>query len=183
MQAKLQSIQTQKFRMIASAVCLGLIGLAGAVMGGRAHAATVTPSFSGFGADTRQMVRDGDFDGDGRTDSLYMVTEPETGRVAVHIRFNDASGARDVRVTSLEVAPGARPEVQVVHAGHFAPDCGDYASDCGTGVDTTHDGLILSMNSANVLVYWQNGRFEQDFVRSDEALMAQAFASLYASNP
>ncbi len=149
-----------------------------------AHASTLTPDFSMLHASNQTLARDGDFDGDGRRDDLYLSTEADTGRVAVYVRLNTADGARDIRVTSLDADVDSPLDLHVVHAGTYAADCGNFASDCGAGVKADHDSLILGLDSgSSVLMHWQNDHFETDFVRNDEAQMARALSAMYAVNP
>ncbi|MGZ3305967.1 MAG: hypothetical protein ACXU8U_08915 [Asticcacaulis sp.] len=153
------------------------------------HAATMTPDLHRLMA-TPQALRGGDFDGDGRADSLYLVNEPDTGRIAVHIRLDRASGAQDFRVTSLDTAANETPDLRIVSAGAYAADCGTSARDCGASpVRAAHDAVMLGADGgATVLLYWSNGRFEQDFVKADaiageNGILAHAVAALYAVNP
>jgi hypothetical protein len=160
-------------RMIA-AVCVL------AVAAGSASAATFTPDLNPLHAAHETQLRDGDFDGNGQIDDLYLVAE-ESGRVAVHVRLN---GTRELRLTSLDVPANTAPNLQVVAPGAFDSDCGDYASDCAGAIVTRHDSLLLSLDGgASVLVHWQDGRFEQDFVRQDDATAVRALAGLLAFNP
>jgi hypothetical protein len=169
-------------------IVLGVI-LTSMVVGGvaitkLAHASTLTPDFNALSRHDTTALRDGDFDGDGRVDELYLVSEADTGRVAIHVRLNTADGAQDIRVTSLD-SGNAAPNVHVVGAGVYAADCGTYTTDCANaGVHTQHDSLIVSLdNDTSVLLHWQNDHFETDFVRNDEARMAHALSALYALNP
>ncbi|ESQ91497.1 hypothetical protein ABAC460_05800 [Asticcacaulis sp. AC460] len=160
-------------RMIA-AVCVL------AVATGSATAATFTPDLNPLHAAHESQLRDGDFDGNGQTDDLYLVAE-DSGRVAVHVRLN---GTRDLRITSLEAPANTAPDLRVVAPGAFDSDCGDYASDCGGAIVTRQDSLILGLDGGtSVLVHWQDGRFEQDFVRRDDATAVRALAGLLAFNP
>ena len=150
-----------------------------------AQASTLVPDFHAP-ATAGSAVRSGDFDGDGRVDQLYLVTEADTGRVAVHVRLNRADGVEDVRVTSLDVGGAATPNLQVVPAGtRYAADCGTYASDCHDGtLKADHDSVLLGLDgSTSVLIHWTGARFDQDFVRSNDSLLAHAVAALYAVNP
>ncbi|EGF91452.1 hypothetical protein ABI_28680 [Asticcacaulis biprosthecium C19] len=151
-----------------------------AFVSGSAVAATLTPDLNPLHTTHETQLRDGDFDGNGQLDDLYLVAE-DSGRVAVHVRLN---GTRDLRITSLEAAANTTPNLQVVAPGAFASDCGDYASDCAGAIVTRHDSLILGLDGgASVLVHWQDGRFEQDFVRRDDAAAVRALAGLLALNP
>jgi hypothetical protein len=150
-----------------------------------AQASSLIPDFHTLkpAADT---VRSGDFDGDGRVDQLYLVTEADTGRVAVHVRFNRLSGPQDVRITSLDVGTAATPNLQVVHAGtSWATDCGTYSSDCHEGtMKADHDAILLGLDgSTSVLIHWTGTQFDQDFVHGNDSLLAHAVAALYAVNP
>lgn len=157
---------------------LGTIGVA-LLMAGPAAAASLVPDFNGNPAHATQL-RDGDFDGDGRLDDVYLVAE-DTGRIAVHIRLADR---RDMRVTSIDVPANTSPNLQVVASGTFHSDCGSFADDCAGALVTQADSLILGLSSdAKVLIHWVDGRFEQDFVRSDEAMVARDLAGLLALNP
>ena len=150
-----------------------------------AQASTLIPDFHAP-ASAQPTVRSGDFDGDGRIDQLYLVTEADTGRVAVHVRFNRADGVQDVRVTSLDVGGAATPNLQVVPAGtRYAVDCGTYSSDCQAGTLTAdHDSVLLGLDgSTSVLIHWTGAKFDQDFVQSHDSLLAHAVAVLYAVNP
>ncbi len=147
-----------------------------------AQAATLKPDFHAP-AQTQVLPRDGDFDGDGRRDDLYLVNEADSNRIAVHIRLNQATGAQDLRVTSFDVDSSREAGLHVVAAGAYHPDCGNFSTDCGEAIRTRTDSLMVSLGSGGtVLVHWQDGRFEQDFVRSDEAAMARVAAALYAEN-
>ncbi len=150
-----------------------------------AQASTLVPDFHAP-ATAQSAVRSGDFDGDGRVDQLYLVTEADTGRVAVHLRLNRADGVQDIRVTSLDVAGSATPNLQVVPAGtRYATDCGTYSADCHEGTLTAdHDSVLLGLDgSTSVLIHWTGAKFDQDFVHSNDSLLAHAVAALYAVNP
>lgn len=151
---------------------------------GLANAATLAPSFSHFGISTPDLPRSGDFDGDGRMDQLVLIAEPDTGRVAVHVELNTVHGIKDVRVTSFDADASTSPDLRIVAAGHYTGDCGSFAVDCNTNVQASHDSLMIGLaGGASLLVHWQDGAFQQDFVRSDESMMAHALAALYAANP
>lgn len=161
-----------------------VIGLALSALTASAHASTLIPDLSPVHADAPTLPRGGDFDGDGRQDDLYLSDESDTGRVAVHVRLNTAAGARDIRVTSLDMGADSALDLAVVPAGAYAADCGNYATNCGAGIATAHDSLMLGLGSgSSVLLHWQNDHFETDFVRDDEAEMARALSALYAANP
>jgi len=150
-----------------------------------AQAASLTPDFHTL-KPAADAVRTGDFDGDGRIDTLYLVTEAETGRVAVHVTFNRATGPQDVRITSLDVGAETAPNLQVVRAGTaWTADCGTYSSDCKAGTLTAaHDSILLGLDSStNVLVHWTGNQFDQDFVHAKDGLLAHVVAALYAVNP
>lgn len=149
-----------------------------------AHASTLTPDLSPLHPSLQTLARDGDFDGDGSRDELYLSDEPESGRVAVHVRLNTASGMQDIRVTSLDASVDSPLDLHVVKAGTYAADCGNFASDCGPAIVAGHDSLILALDSgSSVLMHWQNDHFETDFVRNDEAELARAASAMYAVNP
>ena len=112
--------------------------------------------------------RSGDFDGDGRRDTLYLADEGDSGRVAVHVRLDTTDGEKDIRVTSFEASAADNADVRVVPAGQYNMDCGSAASRCSGKVSADNDSLILAMDGVNVLLHWQDGRFEQDFVRADD---------------
>ena len=150
-----------------------------------AQASTLTPDFHAP-ATAQPVVRSGDFDGDGRVDQLYLVTEADTGRVAVHVRLNRADGVQDIRITSLDVGGAATPNLQVVSAGtRYATDCGTYSSDCHADtLMANHDSVLLGLDgSTSVLIHWTGAKFDQDFVHSNDSLLAHAVAALYAVNP
>lgn len=150
-----------------------------------AHAASLTPDFHSL-KPAQSTVRSGDFDGDSRVDQLYLVTEADTGRVAVHIRLDRATGPQDIRVTSLDVGTGSTPNLQVVHAGSsWATDCGTYSSDCHDAtLKADHDSILLGLDgSTSVLIHWTGAQFDQDFVHGNDSLLAHAVAALYAVNP
>ncbi len=161
-----------------------LTGLAVALMAtAPVRASSLMPDFNASHAAEQTLARDGDFDGDGRRDALYLADEPETGRVAVHIRLNMASGARDFRVTSLDMVVDSALDLHVVGPGAYAGDCGNFTAACA-GIIADHDSLILGLDSgASVLMHWQGDHFETDFVHSDEAALARALSALYAVNP
>lgn len=125
------------------------------------------------------VLRDGDFDGDGRLDTLNLVNEADTGRIAVHVRL----AGEDVRVTSFDAA--SAPVVRVVPAGTYEVDCGSFATDCkGQAVQTRADSLIVAVDGGvSLLMYWRDGAFEPEFVRSEEDSMARVAAMLTALNP
>ena len=148
-----------------------------------AHAFSPMPDLNPLNRTHVAVARQGDFDGDGRMDDLYLVDEPETGRVAVHVRLNTAEGPKDFRVTSLDMDVDAALNLNVVHAGLYQADCGSFSTDCSAGITTHTDSLMLGTGGGtSVLVHWQGDHFEQDFVRNDEAMMAQALSALYALN-
>lgn len=157
---------------------VGIVALALAGFAGIAEAAHVSPDLRQHNM-TQPTLRDGDFDGDGRIDSLRLVNEANTGRIGVHVRLADG---RDQRVTSFDAS--AAPALRVVPAGAFAVDCGNFSTTCADAPITTQaDGLILAMDGGiSVLLHWQDGQFAQDFVRSDEADMARVASALYAVN-
>ena len=163
-----------KSALMAAGLCLAA---------GSSQAASLMPNVSALNP-AFDLTRQGDFDGDGRTDTLYLIGE-DSGRTAVHIRLNTVAGTQDVRVTSIDLPQGVVPDVQVVKAGAYRADCGNFSSDCAqASVTAAHDSLILGLDGGvSVLAHWQGDHFEQDFVRSDEALMAHAVAALYAVNP
>jgi hypothetical protein len=163
--------------MVRFAAMVCVLGL----LAGPAAAASLTPSLNTLHAARDYQLRDGDFDGDGRLDDLYLVAE-DSGRVAVRVRLS-ATGA-DVRITSVDAPANTPPSLQVVAAGTFQNDCGDYADGCTGAIVTASDSLVLTLDSGiNVLMHWRDGRFEQDFVRRDEAMMARALVGLLARNP
>lgn len=158
----------------------GLVALAGSAC------ASPMPHGIHMGAADAQ-AREGDFDGDGRRDTLYLVDEPATGRIAVHVRLDTVAGARDLRVSSYDARTGMSAP-RIVPAGHYAPDCGSFATDCGqAAIVTTTDSLALDMgDGVTVLMHWQNGRFDQDFIKPDStapwAGLADTMAEVYAAN-
>jgi len=159
------------FSVYAKSVLL-VLSLAG--MSGAAQAASLMPR-----PDTAAMPalqRPADFDGDGRIDALSFVRE-DSGRTAVHVRLSTTG--EDMRVTSVD----GTPDIQIARAGDYSGDCGTFASDCPGVVTTQSDSLIVNAGGASVLVHWHDGRFEQDFIRSDEAALAHAAAALYAVTP
>ncbi|WP_443748567.1 hypothetical protein [Asticcacaulis solisilvae] len=133
------------------------------------------------------QVREGDFDGDGRRDTLYLVDEPATGRIAVHVRLNTASGERDLRVSSYDAHGGATAP-RIVPAGRYTADCGTFATSCGqAAIVTASDSLVLNLgDGVTVLMHWQGGRFDQDFIKPDAAApwagLADTMAGMYAAN-
>jgi len=161
-------------------ILAGLLALAGTA------GASPMPHGIHFGAVDAQ-AREGDFDGDGRRDTLYLVDEPATGRIAVHVRLNTLAGARDLRVSSYDAHQGASAP-RIVPAGHYAADCGSFATDCGdTAIVTTSDSLALDLgDGVTVLMHWQGGRFDQDFIKPDAAApwagLADTMAEVYAAN-
>jgi hypothetical protein len=166
------------FSAKASAVLIAVLGIAAM----SAQAAVVKPDFH-TSAPAQVLPHDGDFDGDGRRDDLYLVNEADSNRIAVHIRLNTAAGAQDIRVTSFDMDSGKDSGLHVVAAGAYRPDCGNFASECGEAIHTRAASLMVTLSSGGtVLVHWRDGRFEQDFVRSDEAAMARVAAALYAEN-
>lgn len=116
-------------------------------------------------------VREGDFDNDGRVDQVLILPEAGTGRFEIQIRFNRSEGTQTRRVMTLGAEaflPDSGLELQVVPAGRYEVDCGDYSDDCTADViDATSDSLRLSMSGASVLMYWDGERFVQDFVKTD----------------
>ncbi len=150
-----------------------------------AHAASLTPDFHSL-KPAQSTLRTGDFDGDGRVDQLYLVTEADTGRVAVHVKLDRASGPQDIRITSLDVGASSTPNLQVVQAGSsWKTDCGTYASDCHDAMlKADHDSILLGLDgSTSVLIHWTGAQFDQDFVHGNDSLLAHAVAALYAVNP
>lgn len=164
-------------------VLAALIALGGVAISTLANASTLTPDLSRPSLTDQTVSRDGDFDGDGRRDDLYLVSEADTGRIAVHVHLNTVNGTQDIRVTAFDGGAGA-PDLRVVKAGRYQAECGTFTSDCATaGISAAHDSLMLGMDGAtSLLLHWQGDHFEQDFVRSDEAAMAHAFSALYALN-
>ncbi len=153
------------------------------MMATAAHGATLTPDLHAQKAPV--TLRTGDFDGDGRVDTLYLVDEADTGRVAVHVRLDTASGPKDIRVTSLDTGSAAAPDLRVVPAGSYAADCGSYATGCTSApVEASHDSIMVAIDgTTTVLAHWQGDHFEQDFVKNADSLLAHAVAALYAVNP
>lgn len=155
------------------------IGLVAFLMSaGVAEAAQMSPDLR-TQRSAEPIMRDGDFDGDGRTDSLRLVNETDSGRIAVHVRLADG---RDQRVTSFDAS--ATPTLRVVPAGAYTVDCGNFATACTeAAIRTKADGLVMAMEGGiSVLLHWRDGQFAQDFVRSDEADMARVASALYAVN-
>ncbi|MGA9659908.1 MAG: hypothetical protein WBQ60_12535 [Asticcacaulis sp.] len=161
---------------------MSLVLSGGAIMAPQASAAQLMPDLSAHGFTNRAVLRDGDFNGDGRLDELYFVTENDTGRIALHVRLNLPQGDKDMRVTSFDSS--RTPDLQLAHAGYYRMDCGTYSDDCSQkGITTTQDSLIMGMSGGvNVLLHWQDDHFEQDFVKSDEVAMTRALSVLYAVN-
>jgi hypothetical protein len=160
--------------------------MAGLAIEGAAHASSLTPDFSALTPSAADLPRSGDFDGDGRMDRVVLVAEPGSSRIAVHVELNTVNGVKDVRVTSFDAEAGAQPDLRVVAAGSYAGDCGSFSTDCAGKVTAAHDSLMLGMaGGASLLIHWQasDDQFAQDFVRSDEDMMAHALAALYAANP
>lgn len=162
----------------------GVAILAGlSVLTGPAWASTMPHSLRGS-PDT--AAREGDFDGDGRRDALYLVNDPATGRIAVHVRLNTVAGQRDIRVSSYDANSGAALP-RVVPAGRYAPDCGSFATDCDQAdIVTTSDSLALDLgDGVTVLMHWQGDRFDQDFIKPDVAApwagLADTMAEVFAS--
>ncbi len=157
--------------------------VAALVAGATAHAGTLVPDLHSLRPAATTWDRGGDFDGDGRRDTLYLVDEGGTGRVAVHVRLDTASGMQDIRVTSLDMDVDSAADLSVVHAGAYASDCGSFSTGCEAKVVAQHDSLMLNLGSGtSVLMHWQGDHFETDFVRNDEASMARALSALYAVN-
>ena len=156
-----------------------------ALLGGaQAQASSLTPDLHAAHLAKTELDRSGDFDGDGRADTLYLVDEPETGRVAVHVRLDINGAPQDIRVTSLDMDVDSSLDLAVVRAGPYASDCGSFSTGCSGKVIALHDSLMLNLGSGtSVLMHWQGDHFETDFVRNDEASMARALAALYAVNP
>lgn len=157
---------------------IGFVAVLLAATAGLAEAAQLSPDLR-VQRNSPQTLRNGDFDGDGRTDSLRLVTEADSGRIAVYVRLADG---HDQRVTSFDAS--AAPALRVVPAGSYAVDCGNFASACTEApIRMNADGLIMAMDGGiSVLLHWQEGQFAQDFVRSDEADMARVASALYAVN-
>jgi len=172
-----------RMRTVVLGILLAGLAAGGAMIASLADAATLTPDFNTLGRAEQPVSRAGDFDGDGRTDELYMVSEANTGRVAVHVRLNRAAGSEDIRVTSID-SGNATPDLHIAAAGVYQADCGTYATDCATaGIRTLQDSLILALDGdTTVLLHWRDDHFETDFIRNDEARMARAFSALYALN-
>lgn len=170
-------------RAVVLGVIVALIALGGLAISTLANASTLTPDLSRPSLTDQTVSRDGDFDGDGRRDELYLVSEADSGRIAVRVHLNKINGTQDVRVTAFDGGAGA-PDLRVVKAGHYQAECGTFTSDCATaGIEAAHDSLLLGMDGATgLLLHWQGDHFEQDFVRNDEAAMAHAFSALYALN-
>lgn len=162
------------------AILAGLMAVAGTA------GASPMPHGVHLGAGDAQ-TREGDFDGDGRPDTLYLVDEPATGRVAVHVRLNTLAGTRDLRVSSYDTHQGASAP-RIVGAGHYAADCGSFATDCGDAtIVTTSDSLVLDLgDGVTVLMHWKGGRFDQDFIQPDAAApwagLADTMTEVYAAN-
>ncbi len=164
---------------------VGVVILAGfSALAAGASASTMPHNVHLGVADT--VAREGDFDGDGRRDALYLVDEPATGRVAVHVRLNTAAGERDLRVSSYDAQSGASMP-RIVPAGHYAADCGSFATDCGQGgIVTTSDSLALDLgDGVTVLMHWHGDRFDQDFIKPDAAApwagLADIMTEVYAT--
>jgi len=172
-----------RMRSVLLGSVLALMMTGGAMIASQAGAATLMPDFNTLSRPDQTLVRSGDFDGDGRTDELYMVAEADTGRVAIHVRLNRAEGVKDIRVTSLD-SGNATPNLHVAAAGFYQADCGTYTTDCASnGIRTLQDSLILGLDGdTTVLLHWQGDHFEQDFIRNDEASLARALSALYALN-
>lgn len=172
-----------RMRIVVLGTLLAGLAACGLMIAPLANASTLTPDFNTFSRSGQSIARSGDFDGDGRTDELYMVSEADTGRVAVHVRLNTVKGEQDIRVTSID-SGNTTPNLHVAAAGVYQADCGTYTTDCvATGIRTTQDSLILGLDGdTTVLLHWQGDHFETDFIRNDEARMARAFSALYALN-
>ncbi len=154
-------------------------------MAGTAHAAAMKADLKPVPAVTAQ--HDGDFDGDGRRDALYLADEPDTGRVAVHVRLNTVAGEQDIRVSSYDANLAPVADLRVMPAGQFAADCGTAVCGAKTpAIATRNDSLMLNLDGVAVLMHWQGDHFEQDFVHADTVApwtgLAHTIAALYASN-
>lgn len=149
-----------------------------------AHASQMTPDLNAMASPHALQPRGGDFDGDGSRDALFLVNEPDSDRVAVHVRLNKATGPEDIRVTSLDARASGASDLRIVAAGQYVLDCGSFSDSCtGHTVEARNQCLIIGLEGGlTVLVHWQADHFEQDFVRSDEAVMARALSGLYAAN-
>ena len=172
-----------RMRTVVLGSLLAALVAGGVLIANLASAATLTPDFSTLSRPSQSMASTGDFDGDGRSDELYMINEVNTGRVAIHVRLNTVHGDQDIRVTSLD-SGNTTPNLHVAAAGVYQSDCGTYTTACdAAGIRTTHDSLILGLDGdTTVLMHWQGDHFETDFIRNDEARMARAFSALYALN-
>lgn len=172
-----------RMRTVVLGTLLTALAAGGMMIASLADASTLAPDFNSLSRPGQPLVRTGDFNGDGRGDELYMVSEADTGRVAIHVRLNTNHGDRDIRVTSIDSGNTA-PNLHIAAAGLYQVDCGTYATDCAaSGIRTTHDSLILGLDGdTTVLLHWQGDHFETDFIRNDEARMARAFSALYALN-
>ena len=177
-------LNAQKARVV-KRLGFSIVAAMAVVFGGaHAHASSLTPDLRATHPAMTELDRNGDFDGDGRRDTLYLVDEPETGRVAVHVRLDINGAPQDIRVTSLDMDVDSSLDLAVVHAGQYASDCGSFSTGCTGRITALHDSLMLNLGSGtSVLMHWQGDHFETDFVRNDEASMARALAALYAVNP
>lgn len=172
-----------RMRTVVLGTLLAALAAGGMMIASLADASTLTPDFNSLSHSSQTLAHSGDFDGDGRTDELYMAGEADTGRVAIHVRLNTVNGDEDIRVTSVD-SGNSTPNLHVAAAGVYQADCGTYTTDCATaGIHTTNDSLILGLDGdTTVLLHWQGDHFETDFIRNDEARMARAFSALYALN-
>ncbi|MFT4074364.1 MAG: hypothetical protein QM647_02450 [Asticcacaulis sp.] len=172
-----------RMRSVILGSVLAVMMTGGAMISSLAGAATLMPDLNTLNRADQNLSRSGDFDGDGRADELYMVTEADTGRVAIHVRLNRADGPQDLRVTSLD-SGNAAPNLHVAAPGFYQADCGSYTTDCAAnGIRTLQDSLMLGLDGdTTVLLHWQGNHFEQDFIRNDEARLARALSALYALN-
>jgi len=170
-------------RTVVLGTLLAALAVGGVMIATLANAATLTPDFNSLSRPSQPLASTGDFDGDGRMDEMYMVSEADTGRVAIHVRLNTVRGDQDIRVTSID-SGNTTPNLHIAAAGVYQADCGTYTTDCSAaGIRTTQDSLILGLDGdTTVLLHWQGDHFETDFIRNDEARMARAFSALYALN-
>jgi hypothetical protein len=159
--------------LVTQAICIGLLSIGSATMlaqqappGWRSPTRTEAPGKWREKSQTRFLRVDGDFDGDGKTDTAELFVNPSSRQFGLFVKL--ASGGTWQLVNeAADVKALARIGISLVKPGKYETACGKGYDDsfCAHGEP---DFLTLSTaavdlfveESADSIVYWDRGAKE-----------------------